>query len=85
MSQRIHVRRHIGLKWSGVVVVSGLLMGVLQARLDVPPAPMPAATDDAAVFEHVTLEMSLKPFRSMEPEAVRAVCAQLFRQWAPLI
>ena len=73
------------LKWSLAVVAGGLCVGAVQARLDVPPATPPATTDDAIVFERITLEMSLKPFRSMEPEAIWAVCAQLFRQWEPLI
>ena len=66
------------------IATGGLCVGEVQARLDVPPATPPPATDQAMVFERVTLEMSLKPFRSLEPKAVRAVCADLFRQWEPL-
>ncbi|MFO0925988.1 MAG: hypothetical protein U0736_02990 [Gemmataceae bacterium] len=33
---------------------------------------------------NVTLEMSLKPFRDLRDDAVRAVCRTLFRQWARL-
>ncbi|MFQ6130439.1 MAG: hypothetical protein ACE5R4_00235 [Armatimonadota bacterium] len=33
----------------------------------------------------MTLETSLKPFRSIEPEAVTATCREVFRQWQPLI
>lgn len=40
---------------------------------------------EMAAFERVTLEMSLKPFRVMEESAIRAVCAEAFRQWSPLI
>ena len=35
--------------------------------------------------KRVTLEMSLKPFRVMEESAIRGVCEQVFRQWAPLL
>ena len=73
------------LKWSLLVAVVCLSAGESQARLDVPPATPPATAEDATVLDRVTLEMSLKPFRSMEPAAVRAVCVTLFRQWTPLI
>lgn len=36
-------------------------------------------------LQRVTLEMSLKPFRSMEPAAIEIVCAEVIRQWLPLI
>src|SRR4051794_28770800 len=36
-------------------------------------------------LQRVSLEMSLKPFKSMVPEAVEAVCAEAIRQWLPLI
>ncbi|MDF2815660.1 MAG: hypothetical protein K0Q81_1860 [Paenibacillus sp.] len=36
-------------------------------------------------LQRVTLEMSLKPFKSMEPAAIEAVCAEVIRQWLPLI
>lgn len=36
-------------------------------------------------LQRVTLEMSLKPFKSMAPEAIEAVCAEAIRQWLPLI
>ena len=68
-----------------LVIVAGELCAInVLARLDVSPAAPPPTTDKPIVFERVTLEMSLKPFRSMEPKAVRAVCADLFRQWEPL-
>ena len=66
------------------IAAGGWCASEVQARLDVPAATPPPATDKAMVFERVTLEMSLKPFRSLEPKAVRAVCADLFRQWEPL-
>lgn len=36
-------------------------------------------------LQRVTLEMSLKPFTSLEPEAIDEVCAEAIRQWLPLI
>ncbi|GAA3413717.1 hypothetical protein ACFFNY_32385 [Paenibacillus hodogayensis] len=36
-------------------------------------------------LRRVSLEMSLKPFRSMEPAHIEQVCAEAFRQWLPLI
>jgi hypothetical protein len=38
-----------------------------------------------AAFQRVTLEVSLKPFRSLEPAAIRAVCDEIFRSWAALL
>ncbi|OGV81501.1 MAG: hypothetical protein A3K19_26045 [Lentisphaerae bacterium RIFOXYB12_FULL_65_16] len=35
-------------------------------------------------FRNVQLEMSLKPFRDDSEATTRAVCTELFRQWAPL-
>lgn len=37
------------------------------------------------MFRSVTLEVSLKPFWQTEPDSVRAVCAQIFDQWRPLL
>ena len=50
-------------------------------RTAVNPAPGP----ETELFERVTFEMSLKPFRSVEEKAIRDVCAEIFRQWTPLI
>lgn len=36
-------------------------------------------------LQRVTLEMSLKPFKSMAPEAIEDVCTEAIRQWLPLI
>jgi hypothetical protein len=36
-------------------------------------------------FRRVVLELALKPFRVLKDDSVREVCAELFRQWAPLI
>ncbi len=49
------------------------------------PAPPHVGPGEPALARRVTLEMSLKPFRVMEPDAIRAVCERLFRQWAPLL
>ena len=37
------------------------------------------------ILQRVTLEMSLKPFKSLEPEAIERVCDKAIRQWLPLI
>ncbi|MBD2865386.1 hypothetical protein [Paenibacillus oceani] len=36
-------------------------------------------------LRRVSLEMSLKPFRRMEPAYIEQVCTEAFRQWLPLI
>lgn len=37
------------------------------------------------MFESVTLEMSLKPFKKTDEKSLRTVCRQVFDQWYPLI
>ncbi|THF76674.1 C45 family peptidase [Cohnella fermenti] len=37
------------------------------------------------LLRRITLEMSLKPFTSLEPEAIERVCGEAIRQWLPLI
>jgi hypothetical protein len=37
------------------------------------------------MVQRIVLEMSPKPFTEMREEAVRRVCAEVFRQWAPLV
>ena len=37
------------------------------------------------MFHSITLEVSLKPFRKTDESYVRAVCAQIFEQWRPLL
>ena len=37
------------------------------------------------MFNGVTLEMSLKPFKKTDKEYIRNVCANVFEQWRPLI
>ncbi len=36
-------------------------------------------------FKSITLEMSLKPFKKNEPEAIREVCREVFTQWNSLL
>jgi hypothetical protein len=38
-----------------------------------------------SAFRRVTLEVSLKPFYRLEQQAVREVCQEIFRSWAPLL
>jgi hypothetical protein len=45
---------------------------------------MRAATKPASL-RRVTLETTLKPFASMEPAHVEQVCAEMIRQWRPLL
>ncbi|MDD2709284.1 MAG: hypothetical protein PHV34_14955 [Verrucomicrobiae bacterium] len=40
---------------------------------------------NTALVDRVTLEVSLKPFKVMNEEAIRAVCVEMFRQWDLLI
>jgi hypothetical protein len=51
--------------------------------------PLPASPHalwiEPSVFRRVTLEMSLKPFRSIDAQAIRSVCEHVFRQWAALL
>jgi len=61
---------------------------LLPAETTSPPAADAASGGKAEpdpVFRRVTLEMSLKPFRVMEETSIRAVCAEAFRQWQPLL
>lgn len=37
------------------------------------------------MFQNVTLELSLKPFKKTDEEYIRAVCAKIFEQWRPLL
>ncbi len=36
------------------------------------------------MFEHITLEMSLKPFKKTDSAYIRSVCEKVFTQWMPL-
>ncbi|TLS53649.1 hypothetical protein FE782_05090 [Paenibacillus antri] len=40
---------------------------------------------EGRMLRRATLEMSLKPFRSLEPAAIEAVCEEALRQWKPLL
>lgn len=37
------------------------------------------------MFDNITLEMSLKPFKQTDDAYIRAVCQQVFDQWRPLL
>ena len=37
------------------------------------------------MFENITLELSLKPFKQTDETYIRKVCAQIFEQWRPLL
>ena len=37
------------------------------------------------MFENVTLEMSLKPFKKTNEEYIRGVCSQMFDKWHALL
>ena len=43
------------------------------------------STSPGSAFRRVTLEMSLKPFHTLQVEAIDGVCEEVFRSWAPLI
>ncbi|OGX68157.1 MAG: hypothetical protein A2189_03985 [Paenibacillus sp. RIFOXYA1_FULL_44_5] len=43
------------------------------------------STKHSHPLQRVTLEMSLKPFKSLQPEAIEAVCTEAIQQWLPLI
>jgi len=49
------------------------------------PGRVPRPDRVETFFERVTFETSLKPFHDLRPEAVRATCEHIFRQWDPLI
>ena len=37
------------------------------------------------MLEHITLELSLKPFKSTDKDAIRTICIQAFEAWRPLL
>ena len=37
------------------------------------------------MFENITLEVSLKPFKQTNELYIRKICAQIFEQWRPLL
>ncbi len=37
------------------------------------------------MFNNITLEMSLKPFKQTDDEYIKGVCTQIFEQWRPLL
>lgn len=73
----------VGMVVVGLMFSAGAGPGVGEQRktpvADAPP-PLPSAS-----VGRVVLEMSPKPFSSMEEGAIRKVCTEVFRQWAPLL
>ncbi|WP_206107930.1 hypothetical protein [Paludisphaera rhizosphaerae] len=69
--------------WTTTVVLCGSFIG--QIPQDSSLGPGAEAMADGPRFKNITLEMSLKPFKKNEPDAIRAVCRQVFTQWAPLL
>ena len=37
------------------------------------------------MFENITLELSLKPFKKVDKNYIQSVCAKIFSQWRPLL
>ena len=37
------------------------------------------------MFENITLEMSLKPFKKTDEKYIREICSKVFEQWRPLL
>ena len=68
-------------KASAALALAGPLGVRLRAAEPLRVAPNPLPGPEPLLFERVTLEMSLKPFRSVDEKAVRAVCSEIFRQW----
>ena len=80
-----HVSRRDWIKAAAALAVVGAFdiraraEESLRAAANSPPGPEPV------LFERITFEMSVKPFRSVEEKAIREVCDEIFRQWSPLI
>ncbi len=66
-------------------VLAAPLLGQGHPEVQPLPAVPHAWLSESTVAKRVTLEMSLKPFRVMQEPAIRFVCEQVFRQWAPLL
>ncbi len=84
-------RRDLLVKLPATAAVLGAVgtFGSAQQALQLAPlrdTPYPDSPDlEGPAFQRVTFELSPKPFRSMTDENIHAVCAELFRAWAPLI
>ena len=37
------------------------------------------------MFDNITLEMSLKPFKKIDESYIHSVCSKIFEQWKPLL
>jgi hypothetical protein len=60
---------------------------IAQGHYEVQPLPAGPHSmwTEPSLFKRVTLEMSLKPFRSVDPRSIQSVCERVFRQWAALL
>ncbi len=68
------------LAWAFLLLGESVAQIPQTARLD-----LESAFRESQPLRNVTLEMSLKPFKRNDPQYIREVCQELFRQWAPLI
>ena len=73
------------LKWTAGSAVALPLFG--QGHYEVQPLPAGphVPQTESSVFRRVTLEMSLKPFRSIDAGSIQAIPEHVFRQWAALL
>ena len=78
-SRRDWIKATAAFALAGPFGIRAQAEGPLRAAVNPPPGA------ETILFERVTFEMSVKPFRSVEEKAVREVCAEIFRQWSPLI
>ena len=79
------ISRRDWLKWTAGGAVAVPLFGQGHFEVEPLPAGVYVAPSERSAFKRVTLEMSLKPFRSTDGRALRAVARHVFQQWAPLL
>ncbi len=75
-------------EWLKLTAASAAVLPLFgQGHFEVQPLPAGPHSlwTEPSVFKRVTLEMSLKPFRSVEARSIRSVCERVFRQWAALL
>jgi hypothetical protein len=85
MKSSLCFSRRDWFKTSAALALASPLGFQLRAAEPLRVAPNPLPGPEPLLFERVTLEMSLKPFRSVVEQDIRSVCAEIFRQWGPLI
>ncbi len=83
--ERKMVSRREWLKLTAGSAAALPLFGQGHPEVEPLPAGPHVAWTEPTAFRRVTLEMSLKPFRSIDDRAIRSVCEHVFRQWAPLL